>query len=186
MMYCRYCGKELRTDSVFCAYCGKRIVFNNQPIVTEQKSRTEKPLGLRWMKFFTVFILLCTALSNGYDGYSIFKDIILDSQGYFAALPAYKMLNIIYGCCYIVLTIFTLAVRHDLNEYKAGAPEKARILYFIQILFYLWSLFLASKISGQQISELITYYALMTVSGDLILIIINSAYFKKREHLFVN
>lgn len=41
-MFCRYCGKKLKDDSVFCKYCGKKLIENEQQKFQPLKEKEEK------------------------------------------------------------------------------------------------------------------------------------------------
>lgn len=49
-MFCRFCGKEIKDDSIFCPYCGKKLEYNDSEVIEEPK-KEEKVVDEDLKKF---------------------------------------------------------------------------------------------------------------------------------------
>lgn len=60
--YCRYCGKEIESDSKFCPYCGKNLEESGRAVSIRSSSAKSEAVKLRMdsnMKFFIAAIIIC-------------------------------------------------------------------------------------------------------------------------------
>lgn len=209
-MRCPKCGIIQPVGVKFCMECGARmpaqsdtapnVVFHppkrpqpsvHRPSVAPQhppaSSAPGQPLTqpkMKWFKFLIYFGLWIGALI-----YLSRAGIALTGADYYDAVllyelfPALRLLDILYGVLLLGCAAFTVYTRYALARFRRNGPTCLFVLYCAgTILTCLYSA-AACTIQGYAVTEMGLGQTLL--SGAIALLI-HVAYFRKRQHLFVN
>lgn len=64
-MYCRKCGVEIESDSLFCKYCGSKTVIIEDVFIKERKIKEKKELSMTWFNILTRYLLPLWIATSG-------------------------------------------------------------------------------------------------------------------------
>ncbi len=162
----------------------------------QMQTMPQTDLGMNWYKFVIYFALFAQALVL------VILSINLFTGGLYGGLADYvymlfgglRALDIIFGLVFLALAAMAIYVRQKLAHFKCDAP---RLFYAFIIaanaasLVYFWGLsYMLSSVSFYDASSVVSTGVISTtisiIGGCAIWLAINTAYFKKRAHLFVN
>lgn len=181
-MICRNCNSVNEDDAVFCSKCGEP--FDGKSI--------KKPLGMKWFKFIIygqLILMIIMSIMSVYmlmDGYVYFDGPINITQQVYNRAPLMKTIDMIYVIIIMMMTIFTVYVRHQLAKYRTNAVNIFLFFLVISALVSLSQTGLSYVIAkADPLDFVITSFVIELIwTGSLLLI--NFDYFKKRKHLFIN
>jgi hypothetical protein len=190
-MNCKKCGFLMEEDARECPFCHfsvqdlskeSKVTLTNDATATTQSApenanqfmRTSAYYPMKWYKFLVYFLLIASAVVN-----------IITACAYFAlsSLASQPILLVGAGIMSIAMGIFCLVVRSQLVKYKRSAPAKLTALYVWNIVFsVVYTIVGAFGIDMMGMTSTL----LPTLFWNVILIIANKVYFKKRAELFCN
>lgn len=160
---------------------------------TQNYDNTIRPRGMKWFKFLIYFLLFVGALSCLSNAAQHFSGNIHLSQGlsqyqldglYFQ-YPAHKTLDLACGLFYIVIAACYIVVRFRLASYRRNAPSLLLAIPLINASISILYTVLSHKILAVDISAAAPHI-IGTAMSNGIFFWLNSIYFDKRKHLFVN
>lgn len=172
--------------------------YPQQPIYQQsvygQPLNTQPPLGMKWFKFLIYFSLFAGAVLNLIGGlqyltgahYGGTADLV------YQHITALKALDVAMALATLILAGFGVYVRFRLAGYHANGPKLLNILYIAAPAISLAYLFAANgivenSIIGETVNLLEGSGSVWTnVVVSIVMVFVNTGYFKKRAHLFVN
>lgn len=173
--------------------------YNTPPYATNQSE-----LPMKWYKALIYVILFLSMVLNAFTAYrlytgQIYVDTAIQSgivvsdaneaeyieRVYNTFGPGLKQSDIFYVICLCFSVVFALIARQALAGFKKNAPKMIVGLYafnFITGLIYIvWQYVVITDILPDASFDSST---ISTLAMSLAMTILNSQYFKKREHLF--
>ena len=188
MPYCVKCGKEYGAGDAFCSGCGQPLNVAEQiPAGQPGYGAPAVELSMSWFKFLINFALFAAAVLNLYSAVLYLTGFVYEQAGssawrVYAYFDGLQVVDIIYGVLLVAVAVFCVITRFKLAKFKAVAPKLLTILYLANI-----ALVVVYTVAASIIFETFGASDLVVgVTGPLILLFVNRAYFKKRAHLFVN
>lgn len=208
-IFCPKCGAACDDAQPFCANCGGSLSAQpassaQQQPYGQQQSYGQQPygqqpygqqpygqgpvLGMKWFKFIIYFQLFAAALISLATGisaltggqYGGYKDAV------YLVFPALKTVDIFYGVCLIALAGANIYVRMQLAGFRSNGPKLYLSVYSATFVLSFLYIIAVSVIIGDRAGTLNLTAYISELVGAVILIIVNSIYFKKRAHMFVN
>ena len=191
-MFCPYCGAEVKDGARFCVTCGNPV--QSQPAQTmyagnEGLIRPELPM--KWYKFVINFSLWAGALLNIGNGIMALMGMQYESEYEGAAELVYAMfeelktIDVLYGAACIALAVYMIVVRFRLSGYYKNGPAMFISTYAIAlvviVLYYVAVLTVVPEIVEE---DNVVTSIVSNVIANVLMIVLNSIYFKKRKHLF--
>lgn len=181
---CRRCGTVLPEGSRFCPECGCQVSGQPEMEPVWQETGLVRP-PLKWFKFIIYVQLFLSALGNLVTGIQLLtrlaNRVILASI--YTVYPALKPVDVVMGLLSLGLMAWALIVRQRLAKFRQGAPKLYLLWIGVSMGVALCYLVAASLVLGQLV---MTGSIVGGMLGNILLILLNLVYFKKREHLFVN
>lgn len=154
--------------------------FNNQGFVQQ--------LPMNWFKFVIYFQLFANAVLNLINAIMYFTGLHYGGGYMTAAVYMFygglKPLDIVTGILTIGLVAIAIYTRFRLSGFKKNAIMCLMITYGANILVALIWLIGVVAITG--VGEVIGASTIISLVGNIVLIILSAVYFNKRKHLFVN
>ena len=211
---CPSCGTACDDTQAFCPRCGSKLPaqqqpYGQQPPYGQQQYGQQQPygygqqppqygqppqysqgpaLGMKWFKFIIWFQLFATALLNVISGISALTGSqygsSADAELVYMFFPSLKTVDMIYGICLIVLAAGAIFVRMQLAGFRTNAPKLYLGLLAAAVAANLIYLVAAASILSDLGLDFTSNISQLATS--VVMIVVNSIYFKKREHLFVN
>lgn len=146
--------------------------------------------GMKWHKFLVYFSLWAGAIYNFVNGikfmtgaqYEGKKDLV------YAVIPNLKAPDIFFGFICVVVGIMAAVTAVSLLKYKASGPKLLTTTYIVGVAGSLIYVIMASSVLSKYNVDLSSVYSSASVNiiVSVAMIIVNSIYYKKRAHLFVN
>ena len=158
----------------------------------------EPEMPMNWFKFVIFFQLFAAAVLNVVNALALFSEIdeLETYRGAFSAMNTYidncSTANTIMAIIFIVLSVYAIFTRFQLAGYKKIGPTlylsylgivaAANLLYIISIMSFADALFdsMGGQFGMTEVSSYITQIIM-----NVVLLIGNIIYFKKRKALFV-
>ena len=142
------------------------------------KNNENKELGMGWHDF----MVFC----RGFTGVvGIIGAIVLA----ILSVLAFKPIGIMFSLVTLVMAMYSFEIRRGLEDFEKGAPKKLitySILSMIVDIADVFSPLLMSPLGSGNFPEDGVRSILISVIRAIVMIIINSIYYKKREDMFVN
>ncbi|MBE6626824.1 MAG: zinc ribbon domain-containing protein [Ruminococcaceae bacterium] len=215
-MFCPNCGSEIKDGARFCVSCGKPVENNSGAVANEQPNQyyqsnqyqqapynqyqytqpvqpVQPALGMKWFKFVIYFSLWAGAILN--IGYAImaFTGAHYETEYEGAAELVYAMfeelktIDLLYGLAMIALAVYMIVARFRLAGYYKNGPamfiSTYAIALLISVVYYVAVLTVVPEVADADnvVSNLVG-----NAIGNGLMILLNSIYFKKRKHMFIN
>ncbi len=195
-MYCYKCGAEIENTAMFCPHCGVEISANDQSDQQHQAPRQpytpleQKPdLKMGWYKFLIYFSLFAGAVLNVLDAISLLTGGIYDGAAelVYAVFSSLKGLDTFIGIATLGLAGMCIYTRFRLSGFYKNGPMMLNITYIASLAVNLIYIIGLSSIVPDIISDASTVSSQVSSTiTSVMMIFVNTAYFKKRSHLFVN
>lgn len=187
-MKCEYCNKELTDGSTICDRCGAEVEIKTETLVHEQPSKPEQ--GMLWFKWLIYFLMFENAVfyvANGiFSVADVKNEYIIDFFDFPVFGEKFRFVSVLFLIFSVFFAVLTILVRNRLAKFKSGSPKQFIILDIVvavfTLVFEIVSLIIASGVDATQILVSVIAAAI----GELIYIMCNVTYFKKRAHLFNN
>lgn len=143
-------------------------------IVTTEKEKKEKSLGMGWHDF----MVFC----RGFTGVvGIIGGIALAVLSFFAFEP----FAIVTSIACIALAIYSFEVRDSLKNFEEGAPKRLIRYHVISMIMGIVDAFCEFFMGPLTSYDKVDTRSLMSaIIHGIIMITINSVYYAKRRHLF--
>lgn len=163
---------------------------NYQPQNNTPMYQPQNELPMKWFKFLIFFSLFASAVLNTISGiialtgaqyeqeYKGAKELV---YAYFEGLQTVDM---IYGVALIAIAAFAIYVRVRLAGYYANGPKLLNVLYLANAGFGLFYIIALQSIVGSDVNLDMTS-AITSIITSVVMVGVNTVYFKKRAHLFV-
>lgn len=172
-MFCPKCGNENPDSAQFCLSCGAPTANGG----------VETPLN--WAKFLGYFALWLSAVLNLITGIVTMTGSQYDglSTMVYAMFPGMKTIDIIYGLLCIGIAAVAAYSALGIIKRKKYVIKMIPELYSGVSIMVLLYVILASVITSINV---VTTSTVINIFVSAVMAIVNSIYFKKREHIFVN
>ena len=182
-MICNTCGAELEEGAKFCPKCGNPVGDAvNAPVQTQE-------VKLGWANFLSRFALWAGAVINLYNAIMMFTGLVYVSSGMTAA-EVYEMfgaplktVDMIYGVILLVAVVVAIIAALSIIKFKAISGKMVCLVYAIIVLSDIGYVAATTAILG--LSTMTPGIAANMAIG-VVMIVINTIYFNKRKHIFVN
>ena len=145
------------------------------------------PMG--WYKFLIYFALFAGAVLNGISGIRQLTGSIYDGGAELVYLfyDGLQLLDIIVGLLIVCLAAGQIYVRFCLAGYKANGPKLIVAMYAgVGIINIIYLVGLSIVLPESAMESLDTSNVIINLAVGLVMAGVNSVYFNKRKHLFVN
>lgn len=181
---CRRCGAVLPEGSRFCPNCGWQVPGQQETAPVWREPQPQGP-PLKWFKFIIYVQLFLSALGNLVTGIQLLTGLAYGSlrADVYAAYPALRPVDVVMGLLSLGLMVWALVVRQKLARFRRGAPKLYLLWIGVSMGVALIYLVAASLVLGQLV---MTGAIVGSLAGNVVLILLNRVYFRKREQLFVN
>lgn len=155
----------------------------------DRKPLIGKPMKLH--KFIAFISLPLNALSSIGAGIRLLTGAPYNIEGltpalFYAAYPAVKSLDMIFGGAYIIQAVYCFYVCSRLVNLKENGPNHFKALAILAIFSNLVYLFLASSAMKLPIELFINAENLISVFVAVCYLVILSIYYNKRKDVFIN
>lgn len=189
-MICRSCGTRNPNKAVVCSGCGEIFNTDNGYVGYENMD-----MPMKWYKFLAFFYCWFSGIYYFSQAYSINQDKAYKAGGkLMAILFAYEPSIKIFSTIIFVITgIVSLIAGYTLLKYMKIAPVMVLANYMLSLI---WSIIILMAVPNVlNLNALYgiddyrsAYYssAFFTIALDVVLIVCNVIYFRKRKHYFTN
>lgn len=189
-MICRSCGTRNSNKAVVCSGCGEIFNTDNGYVGYENMD-----MPMKWYKFMAYFYCWFCGLYYFYQVYGISKDNTEKIGGelmaiLFAYAPSIKAFSMFI---FSLTGIVSLIAGYTLLKYMKIAPVMVLANYMLTLI---WSIIILIALPNVlNLNALYgiddyrsAYYssAFFTIALDVVLIVCNVIYFRKRKHYFTN
>lgn len=204
-MFCQNCGAQIPDGSAFCANCGfqqqqGQLTYYQQSQPYQQTGYQQpayaqyvQPVqeqGMKWHKFLVYFSLWAGAVFTFISGiqYMTGAQYKADRDLVYQVIPGMKAPDILYGLFCIAAAILAICTAVSLLKFKAVGPRLLTLTYVVGTAGSLIYVIAAVSVLSKYNADLSSIYASASTSlvVSIVMIIVNSIYYKKRAHLFVN
>ena len=198
-MFCNKCGATASEGTRFCQKCGNPLVesapssahFSTPAPTTTPTSAAPfglAPLGQKWYKALSLFVLFATAIFYFYMGVMFASGNIhggdMDKFFVYYVSPALQAVDIISGVILFGLAAFAVVVRFRLAAFRSNTPSLLNMVYGGAASVSVIRLF-GGAFTGADFESLHFGFILFNLIISIIFVAVNTAYFKKRLHMFV-
>ena len=168
---------------------------NQQPINQPMQNPVAQSLGMNWYKFLIYFALFAAAVLNFSTALMHFTGEIhnmsskthVDPEWFYGFFPSLKGLDVFMGVIALVLCAGAILVRMNLAKFKKNGPLFYFMLIGVNIVTSIIYVIAYAVILSDATREItISGQNIVTIVGNIVLLILNIIYFNKRKHLFVN
>lgn len=169
-MFCSKCGAAMAEDMKACPNCGA------------------PQLGMKWFKFLIYFSLWAGAVINlisaisGLTG-STYNAAGLDPEVVYSTFRGLKTVDVLYGIVGLATAALAVYTRFRLARFRVNGPMCLYILYCLPLVSSFIYMAAAGSILGVPIFD---GEYMGQIAGNVVMLIINIVYFRKRKALFIN
>ncbi len=199
-MFCPRCGSQIPDNSNFCPRCAASLTGQSpaqapvqppvnfgQPVWNAPVAPAPQALPLKWFKFLIYFALWAGAVGNLITAITFLTGVPYTMYGssaeeIYSALPALRVIDILYAIVLIGLSVYAFYVRSRLAHFKANGPTT---------LYWLCGL-LGGASAGYSLlvmiaAETVNFSGVISsVASTVIILLLERTYFQKRANMFVN
>ncbi len=165
---------------------------NPQYYAPQNAVAMQPPMPMKWFKFIIYFSLFASAVLNVITGITTLTGA--QYQGvknmvylYFKDL---KTADTLYGVVLLGLAAFAIFARFRLSGYRKNGPAMLNVVYIANSASALiYSIIAQAIVNNTPLGagiELDLTSAIASIVTSIVMVVINTIYFKKRAHLFVN
>ncbi len=190
-MFCRYCGAEISENAKFCVSCGSPV--EAQPVQATyvgDDGLVQPAPKMKWFKFVINFSLWAGAILNFLNGIMTMTGMQYEAAEIGPAEEVYelfdglKTVDVLYGALMIVLAVYMIITRFRLAGYYKNGPAMFISTYAIALVINIVYMFSAMSVLDAGINDISTSDLWVNMVMQLVMIVLNIIYFKKRKHLF--
>ena len=214
-MNCPCCNYQTAQDMAFCPKCGAHIMpLNGTGGNFQQQNdmyyRTGYPtaapnkqaLPMKWYNWLKVTLIIGAVFnilmgithvfnpSYNLPEYTSLEYTFVD--GLRASMDFLESANVVNGIFCIIMGIFMIVIQRQLVGYKKTAPVLLILFHVVNAVFLV--IFCAVSVSrmeallGPEMYDGASVWAesLSSIVVNIVMVVLNGIYFKKRAHLFVN
>lgn len=197
-MFCTKCGSEISEGSAFCPVCGTNLAqqpnngqFNGaQANYNQQPIGNQNQLGMAWYKFLIYFALFAGAVLNVVSAFIYFSGSQYggeyQTQLVYAFFDGLQGLDMFMGILVLGAAVLGIVTRFSLSGYKKNAPKLVTALYSYSIVANVIYLIALSAVLGVSFEQIEVGNFVTQIAVSVLMVCLNTVYFKKRAHLFVN
>lgn len=144
--------------------------------------------NMKWFKFMIYFGLFAGAIYNVYVAITQFTGLEykladLSPELVYSFFPTLKIIDICYGILALILACFLIFIRFRLARFKENAP---RLLYAVYILNFIITLIYCIVASVILQESVFGAFEIVYLIEEVIMLMINFIYFRRRNYLFIN
>jgi len=196
-MRCHKCGTEVPDNSRFCNMCGADLSENGN-------SNTQRPYGffvypnasdlpMNWYRFLVMMSLPIGAFNAIFNGFSMVTGV-LNSEIY-SNYPSMRWVDIVFGIMFFAQAIYMMLTRKRLVGFFKNGPKMLYSVYLVTstlgIIYEVISYYMIVQTASDpsmisSVSASLMVYCIAQAFAAVFMYAVNTKYFKKREHLFVN
>lgn len=180
-MFCRNCGRELVENESICPVCGASA--NGDTATGHSALFYSLAYPMKWYKFLIYFALFAGAVANVIGAIGTISGFSTLSAIY-AKYPAAVPVDICAAVISLALAALDLYTRHALVSYKKIAPMLLCISYAIPAVHTVVAVSIGTVITEGLISVGTNH--VIGIIVNIIMVVANYVYFKKRQDMFVN
>jgi len=147
---------------------------------------SQLPMG--WFKFLIYFSLFASAVLNFINGVLLVTGNIYGdgSELVYYVFNSLKPIDMLTGVSLILLAALCIYTRFRLSGYYKNGPQFLNVLYILVCAIYLIYIIAVNVIVGSEIDMGSSFSSLIIqIITSIVMVIVNSNYFKKRAHMFV-
>ena len=196
MRRCGKCGAAISDLEDICPYCGAEYREGEAPAAPDihplpEGTAAESGAGslpMKWHKFQMVTMIIGAVMTmiNGIGTMSgtSYTSLGLSAQEIYSRYPGLKTIDLLFGAGAIIIGVYQLYVRNQLNAFRRNAPGRLKILYIAAIAFNALNMLAVSSVLKTDSLDTHTFFlsCLSTVAA----LVINHIYYSKRSGMFVN
>ena len=183
-MKCPNCGNQNPDNEKICQECG----YDMSNVQHIQVPKFDMPM--KWYMFLVIFWLPLNAFFNIINGiqFIIYPKVSFEQLSELGdiSVVALEKLNVFYGICLVVIGVFMIYTLRNLRAFKKISLLCIQSVYVFNALVTLFQFIMTLYITGLQGSHLAYPIIYATAIATIFMIIVNTVYFNKRKHLFVN
>ncbi len=207
MKFCTNCGAMIEENVKFCPNCGSAVEHPIQQEPAQQPGQPAQPVcqqpiqapakddkyhgfKMKWYKFLVYFSLWFGVLLNAVSGIRMMigANYSGNTDAVYRMFPAMRVCDIVCGILILGIAVLGIITAVNLLKLAAVGPKLLTVLYVANIVVaIIYIVFVLSASKGRL--SLRDVLDVSTITGfvvSVIMIIVNSIYFKKRESIFVN
>lgn len=200
-MFCPNCGTAVEDAVQFCPSCGTAMAeaqTAQQPQAPQQPyyapQQPYAPVAqapaqpMKWFKFLIYFALFASAVLNALSGISMLTGSVYGDSAelVYAFFDGLKGLDSFVGIAMLALAGFGIFTRFRLSGFCKNGPMMLNIAYLagaaVNLIYIIGAFSILPDYVAAEIDITSTVSSIVT---SVVMVFVNSAYFKKRKHLFV-
>ena len=202
-MFCTNCGSQVADGARFCTSCGAAIPAAapqpaqpqyQQPQPAQPQSQYQQPIqtptqGMKWFHFLIYFGLFAGAVINVINGIMAITGAQYDGSAklVYRMIDGLQTLDVIYGLALLATAALGIYARFRLAGYRKNGPHMLIVVYLVVAIAQLVYLIGLYVVLPEIVMDAVdTSSVIGGIIGSGIAVAINTTYFKKRAHLFVN
>ena len=197
MKKCARCGAEFDDTSKYCPNCGAEYVNETAAyqsgIAEEYSWQPEKPKkaervintnqGMIWHRILLFFLIVNAIWSviTGLGYMNRYRDA--EWLAFFKTVPGLQVYTVFCGVAQIAIGVFAITVYNKLRQYRKDGPVSLKVMYSICIIVPMVLQVWQGRILPQSKVDRLT---LLDIMKNIVMLVINSAYYARRKNIFVN
>ncbi len=151
-------------------------------------NQTSQEPSMNWHKFLIYFALWFGALTAVVNGVQLLTGSQYGTEQEAAQVYAYfdglKGVDTVFGILLIATAVYLIYTRFQLAGLKQGAPNKLLIAYGLNIVVNIGYMIALNGIVSKANVQLDDRTMVAQIAANVVLILVNRAYYKKRAFLF--
>lgn len=145
-------------------------------------------MAMGWYKFLIYFALFASAVLNAISAISMLTGAMYDGSAklVYAFFDGLKTLDTLMGIGLLVLAALAIYTRFRLSGYRKNGPAMLNTVYLVvaglQLMYIIGAYSILPEIVAK---ELDITSPIISIVVSVAMVAVNTTYFKKRKHLFV-